>query len=64
MPFMQGEDRMGERKKLIEGRTDIASRYWRDDITALLATQKSVDLAVRLVHRLHMDPHLVLKLTG
>ena len=51
----EDEDRMGERKKLIEGRTDIAAHaYWRDDITALLATQKSVDLAVKTGHRLHI----------
>ena len=51
----EDEDRMEERKPLIEGRTDIAAHaYWRDDITALLATQKSVDLAIKTGHRLHI----------
>ena len=51
----EDEDRMNERKKLVEGRTDIAAHaYYRDDITALLATKLSVELAVKTGHRLHI----------
>ena len=51
----EDEARMNERKKLVEGRTDIAAHaYWRDDITALLATQTAVNLAVETGHRLHI----------
>ena len=33
----EDEDRMNERRKLVEGRTDVAAHaYYRDDITALL----------------------------
>ena len=51
----EDEDRMNERKKLVEGRTDIAAHaYYRDDITALLATKLSVELAIKTGHRLHI----------
>ena len=51
----EDEDRMAERRKLIEGRTDIAAHaYYRDDITALMATKLSVDLAHKTGHRLHI----------
>ena len=46
---------MAERRKLIEGRTDIAAHaYYRDDITALMATKLSVELAHKTGHRLHI----------
>tara|TARA_B100000767_G_scaffold47978_2_gene42816 strand:- start:20226 stop:21632 length:1407 start_codon:yes stop_codon:yes gene_type:complete len=51
----EDEERMNERKKLVEGRTDIAAHaYYRDDITALLATKLSVELAIKTGHRLHI----------
>lgn len=51
----EDEDRMNERRKLIEGRTDVAAHaYYRDDITALLATKLSVELAIKTGHRLHI----------
>jgi len=51
----EDEDRKAERKKLIEGRTDVAAHaYYRDDITALLATKLSVELAHKTGHRLHI----------
>ena len=51
----EDEDRMNERRKLVKGRTDIAAHaYYRDDITALLATKLSVELAVKTGHRLHI----------
>ncbi|RJU81148.1 MAG: dihydroorotase [Candidatus Poseidoniales archaeon] len=51
----EDEDRMNERRKLIKGRTDVAAHaYYRDDITALLATKLSVELAVKTGHRLHI----------
>ena len=51
----EDEDRMAERRKLIEGRTDIAAHaYYRDDITALMATKLSVELAHKTGHRLHI----------
>ena len=46
---------MNERRKLVEGRTDVAAHaFYRDDITALLATKLSVDLAHKTGHRLHI----------
>ena len=46
---------MNERRKLVEGRTDVAAHaYYRDDITALLATKLSVELAMKTGHRLHI----------
>ena len=46
----EDEDRMNERRKLVEGRTDVAAHaYYRDDITALLATKLSVEIAVKTV---------------
>ncbi len=51
----EDEDRMNERRKMIEGRTDVAAHaFYRDDITALLATKLSVELAVKTGHRLHI----------
>ena len=51
----EDEDRMNERRKLVEGRTDVAAHaYYRDDITALLATKLSVELAIKTGHRLHI----------
>ena len=51
----EDEDRMNERRKLIQGRTDVAAHaYYRDDITALLATKLSVELAIKTGHRLHI----------
>ena len=51
----EDEDRMAERRKLIEGRPDIAAHaYYRDDITALMATKLSVELAHKTGHRLHI----------
>ena len=51
----EDEDRMNERRKLVEGRTDVAAHaYYRDDITALLATKLSVELAHKTGHRLHI----------
>ena len=46
---------MDERIKLIEGRTDMAAHAeWRDDVTALIATQLAVELAQATGHRLHV----------
>jgi len=51
----EDEDRMNERFKLFEDRTDMAAHaLWRDDITALLATQIAVGLAKSTKHRLHI----------
>ena len=51
----EDENRMNERRKLVEGRTDVAAHaYYRDDITALLATKISVELAIKTGHRLHI----------
>ena len=51
----EDQDRMNERKKLIEGRTDVAAHaYYRDDITALLATKFAVEMAHKTGHRLHI----------
>ena len=51
----EDETRMDERKKLIEGRTDMAAHAeWRDDITALIATKRAVGYAQTTGHRLHV----------
>lgn len=51
----EDEKRMDERLKLIEGRTDMAAHAeWRDDVTALIATQLAVELAQATGHRLHV----------
>ena len=51
----EDEKRMIERRESIKGRTDIAAHAeWRDDITALLATQLAVELAQESGHRLHV----------
>ena len=51
----EDENRMKERKKMIQGRTDVAAHaYYRDDITALLATKLAVELAIKTGHRLHI----------
>ncbi len=51
----EDEKRMEERIKLMEGRTDMAAHAeWRDDITALIATQLAVELAQATGHRLHV----------
>ena len=51
----EDETRMDERKKLIEGRTDMAAHAeWRDDITALIATKRAVGYAQATGHRLHV----------
>ena len=51
----EDEKRMDERVKLIEGRTDMAAHAeWRDDVTALIATQLAVELAQATGHRLHV----------
>ena len=51
----EDENRMNERRKLVEGRTDVAAHaFYRDDITALLATKLSVELAHKTGHRLHI----------
>ena len=46
---------MNERKKAIEGRTDMAAHAeWRDDQTALIATKRAVNYAIDSNHRLHI----------
>ena len=51
----EDEDRLNERWPEFEHRTDIASHAeWRDDITALLATQRASALAKDHDHRLHV----------
>jgi dihydroorotase len=51
----EDEQRLIERFALVEGRTDIAAHAeWRDDVTALLATQLAVELAQSSGHRLHV----------
>tara|TARA_B100001996_G_scaffold340582_1_gene294177 strand:+ start:28 stop:1431 length:1404 start_codon:yes stop_codon:yes gene_type:complete len=51
----EDEDRMNERKKDIEGRTDMAAHAeWRDDETALIATKRAVNYAQDSGHRLHI----------
>ena len=51
----EDEDRMIEREKMIEGRTDMAAHAeWRDDETALIATKRAVAYAQATGHRLHI----------
>ena len=51
----EDETRMNERKKMIEGRTDMAAHAeWRDDQTALIATKRAVGYAQASGHRLHI----------
>ena len=51
----EDEERLNERWPLFEFRTDIeAHAEWRDDRTALLATQRSANMAVKYGHRLHI----------
>ena len=51
----EDEDRMNERKKDIDGRTDMAAHAeWRDDETALIATKRAVHYAQDSGHRLHI----------
>ncbi|MEC8626094.1 MAG: amidohydrolase family protein, partial [Candidatus Thermoplasmatota archaeon] len=51
----EDEDRLISRKEEFQGRTDMAAHAeWRDDVTALLATQLAVGLATTHNHRLHI----------
>ena len=51
----EDEDRLNERYPTFKDRTDMAAHAeWRDDVTALLATQLAVELAERHHHRLHI----------
>ena len=51
----EDEDRLISRMEEFEGRTDMAAHAeWRDDVTALLATQLAVGLATTHNHRLHV----------
>jgi dihydroorotase len=51
----EDEDRMIERKKMIDGRTDMeAHAEWRDEETALIATKRAVGYAQASGHRLHI----------
>lgn len=51
----EDEKRLNERFPDYEARTDIAAHAeWRDDVTALLATQLAVELAQTHNHRLHV----------
>jgi dihydroorotase len=51
----EDEDRMNERKVMIDGRTDMeAHAEWRDDETALIATKRAVGYAQASGHRLHI----------
>lgn len=51
----EDEDRLGERKSMFEGRTDMAAHAeWRDDVTALIATKRAVTYAQATGHRLHI----------
>ena len=51
----EDEKRLIERFEAIKDRTDIAAHAeWRDDVTALLATQLAVELAQASGHRLHV----------
>ena len=51
----EDETRMIERKKMIEGRTDMAAHAeWRDEETALIATKRAVSYAQDSGHRLHI----------
>ena len=51
----EDENRLNERFELVKDRTDIAAHaIWRDDITALNATQLAVGMAKKTNHRLHV----------
>ena len=51
----EDETRMIERKKMIEGRTDMAAHAeWRDEETALIATKRAVSYAKDSGHRFHI----------
>ena len=51
----EDEKRLIARLEDIRGRTDMAAHAeWRDDVTALLATQLAVELAQASGHRLHV----------
>ena len=51
----EDEQRLLERFEKVKDRTDIAAHAeWRDDVTALLATQLAVELAQASGHRLHV----------
>ena len=51
----EDEERLVERFESYKNRTDMAAHAeWRDDITALLATQLAVELAENSGHRLHI----------
>ena len=51
----EDEDRLIARKEEFADRTDMAAHAeWRDDVTALLATQLAVGLATEHNHRLHV----------
>ena len=51
----EDEKRLIARLEDIKGRTDMAAHAeWRDDVTALLATQLAVELAQASGHRLHV----------
>ena len=51
----EDEDRLNERYPEFKDRTDMAAHAeWRDDVTALLATQLAVELAETHRHRLHI----------
>lgn len=51
----EDEERLNKRFENYKNRTDMAAHAeWRDDITALLATQLAVELADNSGHRLHI----------
>jgi len=51
----EDEGRLIERFELVKERSDMAAHAeWRDDVTALLATQLAVELAQASGHRLHV----------
>ena len=51
----EDEGRLIERFELVKERSDMAAHAeWRDDVTALLATQLAVELAQASGHRLHI----------
>ncbi|MEK9651435.1 MAG: amidohydrolase family protein [Poseidonia sp.] len=51
----EDEQRLIERFEAVKDRTDMAAHAeWRDDVTALLATQLAVELAQASGHRLHV----------
>jgi len=51
----EDEQRLIQRFEAVKDRTDMAAHAeWRDDVTALLATQLAVELAQQHGHRLHV----------